>query len=48
MTKAALPAIEGTFKLLESFEANEKILVYLLNIKDALVSRRKFQIRLSM
>lgn len=46
ITKESPPITEGTFKFLESFKPNEKIRVYLSNIKDALVSRRKFQIRL--
>lgn len=42
-----MPGItEGAFELSESFKPNENIGVYLSNINDALVSRRKFQIRL--
>lgn len=37
---------EGTFELSKSMKPNEKIRVYLSHINDALVSRRKFQIRL--
>ena len=46
ITKESPAIIEGTFTLPESFNPNEKIRVYLSNINDALVSRRKFQIRL--
>src|ERR1044072_3580531 len=46
ITKESPDISEGTFKLSESFNPNEKIRVYLSNINDALVSRRKFQIRL--
>jgi thiosulfate/3-mercaptopyruvate sulfurtransferase len=46
ITKESPDISEGTFKLSESFNPNEKIRVYLSNINDALISKRKFQIRL--
>lgn len=46
ITKDIVNISEGNYKKSDTFEPNEKIRVYLSNIKDALISRRKFQIRL--
>ncbi len=46
ITKDIVNISEGKYKKSDSFEPNEKIRVYLTNIKEALISRRKFQIRL--
>lgn len=46
LTKDIIQESEGTYKKSGSFEPNEKIRVYLSDIKNAQISRRKFQIRL--
>ena len=46
ITKDIAEIPKGKYEISKSFEPNEKIRVYLSNIKDALISRRKFQIRL--
>jgi thiosulfate/3-mercaptopyruvate sulfurtransferase len=46
ITKDIVNISEGKYKKSDSFEPNEKIRVYLTNIMEALISRRKFQIRL--
>ncbi|VFJ15373.1 Sulfur carrier protein TtuD [Candidatus Nitrosocosmicus franklandus] len=46
LEKEIVKVSRGEFKISESFKPNEKIRVYLSDIQNALVSRRKFQIRL--
>ncbi|HEX5185897.1 MAG TPA: rhodanese-like domain-containing protein [Nitrososphaeraceae archaeon] len=45
-SKKTVAFSKGKFNLSESFKPNSKIRVYLSDIKDSLVSRRRFQIRI--
>ena len=46
ISKETVAVSKGKFDLAESFKPDAKIRVYLSDIKDSLVSRRRFQIRL--